>query len=123
MTHSQKILITKMLTGHFLRKQRRGKKEWYVLYDEKVNPKDKVNCKTVDGLERMMNPGKSLFKKDKHKNITLNLNTVRQLHGRTTIKRLYKQKVELLNNHTIYKARNNRKKIKKIDNEKVSYLF
>lgn len=123
MTHSQKILIIKLLTGHFLRATRSNGKKCYVLYDDKINPLQKIHAKTVDRIDRFLDSDLKLWKKDKYGSITLNLSTVRQLHGRHTIKRLYKQKRELLDNHIIYKSRNNRKKIKTTANEKANTLF
>lgn len=40
------------MTGHFLRKMKRRNKEWYVLYDAKINPLEKVNSKTFDSINR-----------------------------------------------------------------------
>lgn len=122
MTQSQKILVTKLLTGHFLRKMKRRGKEWYVLYDAKINPLEKVNTATVENIDRLMD--QKLWKKDKKGTITLSLSVVRQLHGNCLIKRLYKQKDSLDTNFSIYKSRNSRRKlIKKETNEKVRYLF
>lgn len=124
MTHSQKILITKLLTGHFLRATKSKGKACYVLYDAKVNPLQKINARTVDRIDRFIDPKIKIWKKSKRGNITLNLSMVRQLHGRHMIKHLYKQKDTLDTSYSIYKSRNNRKRItKKETNEKVHYLF
>lgn len=121
MTPSQKILIKKLLNGYFLRKMKRRQKEWYVLYDADINPIEKVNAATVDKIDRFIAPQIKIWKRSHRGNITLNLNMVRQLHGRHTIKQLYKQKDSLAINSSIYKTRQRRKKIK--HDEKVNYLF
>ena len=125
MTASQKILIKKLLSGHFLRATKSKGKSCYVLYDAKVNPLEKIKARTVDTIDRLIDPEIKIWKKSKkYGNITLNLSMVRQLNGHHTIKRLYKQKDSLDLNDTIYKTRGRRKRIIKNDtNEKVHYLF
>lgn len=124
MTPSQKIVIKKLLTGHFLRLVKRGSGSWYVLYDEKVNPISKVRAKTIDKLDRFLDPDQKLWKKDKNGDMTLNLNTVRQLHGKSTMKQLYKKRKDIESSGPIYKQRKANKKLnQKQVNEKISYLF
>jgi hypothetical protein len=63
MTEPQKIVIKKLLTGHFLRKVSRKERSWYVLYDSQYNPKLKVRAATIENLDRYMDPQKPLWKK------------------------------------------------------------
>lgn len=123
MTSSQKILIIKLLTGHFLRKTRSKGKTCYVLYDAKVNPLEKVNERTVKLIDRTMDPSIKIWKINSQGNITLNLNMVRQLSGRYLLKRFYKKRASLTETNRIYKSRNHRKKVKATTNDKVQYLF
>lgn len=84
-----------------------------------MNPVLKVRTRTVEQLNRYI---KKLWKKNKHGDITLNLNTVRQLHGRHTIKKMYKQREQLTASGAIYKQRNKQTKKQKAD-EKIYNLF
>lgn len=120
MTPSQKTLIKKLLTGHFLRKMDRGKGVVYVLYDSRTNPVEKIKPKTVERIGRFLDPKLKLWKKHGGR-ISLNLSTVRQLHGKNMIKQLYKQKDSIATNNSIHKTRTRRKKIK--NDEKNNYLF
>jgi len=122
MTASQKLLITKLLTGHFLRKMKRGKSYLYVLYDAKINPIQKINSRTVEKIDRFIDPKIKLWKKNKNGDISLNLSSVRQLHGRSTIKKLYKHREQLQANGAIYKTRK-KKAVKTKNDEKIYYLF
>ena len=121
MTPSQKILMSKLLCGHFLKKFSLRGKSWYVLYDEKISPLQKIRTGTVDKIDRFMDPDLKLWKKSKDGRISLNLSTVRQLHGRHTLNRMYKKKSEADANSPIYKRKSKTKK--KISNEKVHTLF
>lgn len=121
MTPSQKVLVSMLLTGHFLRLVKRQDKSWYVVYDAKVNPITKVRRSTVDKLDRFIDPKLKLWKKGKNGDLTLNLNTVRQLHGKNTLKKMYKQRPDIEVSGRIYKQRKRNKKLK--PNEKVHYLF
>lgn len=124
MTPSQKILIKKLLTGHFLRVTKSRGKKCYVLFDAKINPLVKINARTVDRIDRLIDPEIKIWKKSRYGDITLNLSMVRQLNGHHTIKRLYKQKDLLDTKESIYKSRERRKRILKNEtNEKVHYLF
>ena len=122
MTASQKILIKKLLTCHFLRKLTRKRRTWYVLYDAKINPVMKVRERTVDSLDKYIDPDIKIWKQNKHGDISFNLAMIRRLHGRHTMKKLYKQKHTLDAVGPLYKRKN--KAIKKNEaNEKVYYLF
>jgi hypothetical protein len=87
MTILQKYLLTKLLEGDFyLVRQPRDKwKVWYKLYNGKANPVRWINPRTCKFL-------KNYFKEDTRGRITLNLSLVRQAHGKSTIKILYKEK-------------------------------
>jgi|GEM_PF-5183301 len=123
MTRAQKILIVKLLTGHFLRKTiDHRRKQVYVLYDAKVNPLQRLRPGTVETIDKYIDKKIRIWKRSKDGSITLNLNMVRRLHGRCTIKRMYKDRANLDNNGSIYKSRT--KKIKQsIANEKNYSLF
>lgn len=122
MTTTQKKLVAKLLSGHFLRYFKRGGKDWYILYDAKVNPLQKIYCRTVDKIDRFMDPDIKLWKRNKDGDMSLNLSMVRRLHGRNTIKRLYKKKLEVNSDDRIYKKRISKIK-RKTDNEKANTLF
>jgi hypothetical protein len=89
MTKTQKILVKHLLNGHYLRKWVNvNRTRCYRLYDASCNPVSNHGEKTVNGIDRRL-PYK-LFKSHKGK-LSLNLSHVRQLHGRTWIKREYKK--------------------------------
>lgn len=117
MTRSQKILITKLLTGHFLVRSR----DRYTLYDEKVNPIIRIREKTFRAIDQFIDPKIKIWKTDKRDRITLNLSMVRRLHGKSTLKKLYKQRTQLDTSGTIYKPK--QRTAKKIINEKACTLF
>lgn len=122
MTGPQKILITKLLTGHYLvHGGKRNRKDRYYLYDEKGNVLTSIRARTFDKIDRFIDPEIKIWKKTKQGIITLNLNMVRQLHGKNTIKKLYKQREQLKDPGFIYKSR--KKKIKTATNEKIYTLF
>lgn len=119
-TGLQRKLIAKLLQGYFLRRFRRGDRSWYVLYDQKVNPIEKVNCRVVDKMDRFLPREIELWKRDKHGNLSLNLSMVRRIDGRNPIKKMYKRREELANNEPIHQRRT---KKTKSTNEKGSLLF
>lgn len=122
MTGPQKSLIIKLLTGHYLVKGgNRGKRDGYYLYDAKGNVLTSVRARTVDKLDRFIDPEIKIWKTDKHKRITLNLSMIRRLHGKTSLKKLYKIREELKDPGFIYKSRKKNKK--PASNEKNYYLF
>lgn len=121
MTVSQKILIKKLLTGHFLRRMMRRGKPKYTLYDKNINPILRIRPDTIEKLDRFLDPKLKLWKKNKHGDMTLSLTTVRQLHGKTTLKQLYKHRHQIEQTGAIYKTR--KKVTKTTANEKVYYLF
>jgi len=120
MTRAQKHIITLLLTGHFMRVQRRGKTNTVVLYDKKINPVTKIRFSTFKSIEKLVPHTIDLLKKSKKGDISLNLSEVRKIHGNHTIKKMYKQRDQLQATGTIYNKRS-RKKV--ITNEKVCYLF
>lgn len=117
MTAAQKKIVTLLLSGHFLVKSRKC----YTLYDEKVNPVQRIRHRSIQRLDQFIDPKMKLWKKDKAGRMTLNLNTIRQLHGKTTLKQLYKRKMSIDTTQPIYKLRT--KKVKQTHNEKANYLF
>ena len=122
MTPSQKILIKKLLAGHFLRKSKRGKVQLYVLYDAAVNPIQKIHWRTVEKITRFIDPEIKIWKYSKHGDMSLNLSMVRRLHGKNTIKQLYKKRNELTDSGSVYKKKVYTPKNKEA-NEKVLTLF
>lgn len=92
MTKNRKILVEKLLSGYYLlpwKKHNSGKK-CYRLYDANGTPKENINEKTIRTLDRFIT-SVNIWKTDKQGKITLNLSSVRQLHGSHSIKKLYKQ--------------------------------
>jgi hypothetical protein len=122
MTVAQTILIKKLLTGHFLSQSKSKGKKCYVLYDAAINPLLKIRAGTVDKIGRFVDPNIRIWKTSKVGNITLNISMVRRLHGRNTIKRLYKMKMELSTPYNIYKKRKP-KKLKRQEHENINSLF
>lgn len=120
MTKAQQKIVKYLLTGHFIRTQRRGKKTVCVLYDAKINPVIKIRYTTFKSLTKLVPEEIELLKQSKKGDISINLSEVRKLHGNHTIKKLYKQRDQLQTTGTIYKTRQSRKKVK---DEKVCYLF
>lgn len=88
MTEAQKNLVTDLLDGMYLLPtiNRRGT-HVYKLYRGNMNPVRYVKQKTVDNP-----PIWSVLKRDKKTDrITLNKSKVRQLHGKSFIKKEYKK--------------------------------
>ena len=91
MTDTQKKLVKDLFKeGYFLMKSRnfRGT-EIYKLYHGAMVPVRSIGLKAVE-----KRPLRDITKRDRLKRITLNLNKVRQLHGGSWIKKLYKEKVK-----------------------------
>jgi len=120
MTPAQKILIGKLLTGHSLRRMKRRGKTWYVIYDERVNPVMKVRSATVKGLDKFIDPKLKLWRKNKLGDSVLNLSTVRQLHGRTILKTMYKNRDQITDTGRLYKQRISKQPKKNIDEKNYS---
>ncbi|HXR84291.1 MAG TPA: hypothetical protein VN722_08285 [Hanamia sp.] len=85
MTGHQKYLLKLLLEeGYYLLKTKNlNGVEKYKLYHGNANPVQWINQRTAKCL-------KEYFKKDKKGIITLNLNLVRQAHGKSNIKTFYK---------------------------------
>ena len=84
MTVAQKQLVKDLMDGHFLCKRGNcsGGLSFGLYRDNMI-------------LVRKVNPGKQigqLLKRDRFGRYTLNLSSVRQLHGKNTIKKFYKAK-------------------------------
>jgi len=103
------------VNGHFLRRQKRGKAQLYILFDAAVNPVQKIHARTVEKIDRFIDPEIKIWKKNKHGDMSLNLAQVRKLHGKNTIKQLYKKRLELNTEGAVYK-----KKIKQSKNQQVN---
>lgn len=85
MTPEQKQLAFELLTGeYYLALKKRGNgKDAYMLYSGNQNPVRYYSMAIV----RMF---KMVLKTDKKKRLTANLSLVRQLHGKSHIKKTYK---------------------------------
>ena len=81
-------IYKKLLAGDCFIMKRHGNKYSYCIYDVKMNPLMHVS----DTVHKHLNP---LFKTDKKQRITLNLSSVRQLHGNDLLKQLYKKHLSL----------------------------
>lgn len=123
MTNSQKILITKLFTGHYLVSYKYQGKKRYRLMASKHNSVASVRARTVDKLDQYIDSKLKLWKKDELGRISLNLNVVRQLHGRSILKSYYKNRHSLEQGLNIYKGNNRKKLIKKTTNETNYSLF
>lgn len=87
MTDAQKRLIKELLSGMYMMKKPNHKGEvMYKLYSGNVVPHRYVKAKVADKV-----PVFGLLKMDCKKRITLNLSSVRKLHGKSWIKQQYKQ--------------------------------
>lgn len=86
MTPSVKSLLSNLIDGHHYLKDWSTvqKSRSYKLYKGNMIPCRYVGNQTVRQI-------RDLLKKDKYGRYTLNLNRVRQLHGNSIIKRMYKQ--------------------------------
>jgi hypothetical protein len=123
MTPAQKSVIKKLLIGYSLVKHYTFNRKWcYRLIDTKGTTTEYVQCRTVDKLKRYGGYKKKLFKKDSIGRLTLNLTTVRQLHGRCTIKQLYKNR-QGLKDETNNKKQRAGKKAAAVNNDAALYLF
>lgn len=85
-------IIHYLLSGGYLRawKQPSGR-GCYRLYDPINNPVMNVSTALIKSFERNLNPGQSILKSDHAGRMTLNLKTVRGMHGRTVLKKMYKK--------------------------------
>jgi hypothetical protein len=93
MTPVQKILISALLEGGYIRKWKsHGGSMCYRMYDGAGNPVRSLRPATVKALERLVKNKGSLYKKDRVFRITFNLSQVRQVHGRAIIKKQYKSR-------------------------------
>lgn len=89
MTYLQHDLIKIMISGKYYLASRRAYsgRPGFMLYTGNAIPKKWFSEKTVK---------KSVWnslKKDSHGRLTLNLNRVKQLHGKSLLKKLYKQHI------------------------------
>lgn len=86
MTPQQKILAFQLITGDYylVQRMRRSGAMGYVLYQGNQTPVKQYSAATV-------NKFRSVLKTDSKNKLTINLNLVRQLHGKSHIKSTYKK--------------------------------
>lgn len=86
---TSKVLIVMLLTeSRYLRHRINHNNEaGFMLYEGNATPLRFFHEKNVKEI-------KDLLKKDKKGKLTLNLNSIRQLDGRSAIKKLYKKKLK-----------------------------
>lgn len=86
MTTAQLNIIKGLLHKgrYLLPRMKHSGRQGYMLYEGNANPLYWYSCQTFNII-------RDVIKKDKDGRITLNLNDVRQLHGKSTIKILYKK--------------------------------
>lgn len=93
MTATAKYVIDKLLDkGYLMPWRRHTGAKCFRLFDDKGIVICNVTVATVRRLDKYLDPDKKLWKRDRYGRMTLNLSTVRQLHGKNTIKKMYKQK-------------------------------
>ena len=123
MTNRQKILAIKLLKGWCLVKDTsRKKRPVYRVLDDKKCEREVVPADVVLRMDKIINPEIKIWKVDHFGRITFNLSSIRKLHGRHTLKRLYKQRefIEIIYH---IQTRQNRKKILKAKDDKELTLF
>lgn len=92
MTATRKDIIEKLLAGYYLVSWlNHNRTPCYRLYDPKGNPVKNVEAKTIDTIDRLIDPKIKIWRIVKPNKITLNLTMVRRLHGKSFIKKAYKQ--------------------------------
>lgn len=123
MTKAQKSLVIKLLTGYHWRKSiTPAGLASYRVYDSKSEVTAVLHARTVDTIDRFFDRKKfPIWKRSKDGKITLNLSTLRRIHGKHTLNCLYKDRDKLKDPGYLYKPR--KKQNKKINNETIQYLF
>lgn len=92
MTETRKDIVDKLLAGYYLVSWlNHYRTACYRLYDPKGNPVKNVEAKTIDTLDRFIDPKIKIWRIVKPNKITLNLAMVRRLHGKNYLKKAYKQ--------------------------------
>ena len=119
MTNTEKYIVTLLLKNHFIRAQKRGKRTVYVVYDDRINPIVKAKHNIISSLQYKVPNDIELWKYNRNNDISLNLNMVRRLHGNHLIKRMYKQRKELV----ITKMEMKRKSHNKNSNNEKNYAL
>lgn len=90
MTQTRKHIIDLLLTRHYLRHSVSiTGTACYKLYDPAGSPVKRVSQATIDKLDRFIDPKIKIWKIVRPGKITLNLSSVRRLHGRSYIKKAY----------------------------------
>lgn len=92
MTTMRKHIIDRLLQGCYLISWKNNNgTACYRLYDAGGNPERNIRKATVKKLDQYIDPKIKIWKSDKAGRITLNLASVRKLHGRSYIKQQYNQ--------------------------------
>jgi hypothetical protein len=125
MTPSQTKLAKYLLKGYCLVKHYTfNRKVCYRLVNTAGVTVELLQCRTVEKLRSYTKPRQKLYKRDQFGRLTLNLKTVRQLHGRCTLKQLYKARHQLKEEkELIHKKRTVKKQQKPNGDDKAIYLF
>ena len=93
MRTDKKAIIKKLLNGMYLLKRNNHKDvPGYKLYSGNMVPELFVSEKFIRSLEQTS--PYQLFKKDPKERLTLNLSSIRRLHGNHWIKKAYKKHME-----------------------------
>lgn len=103
MTAAAKEIITTLLAGGYLRPWKRpGGASCYRMYDAKGSPLKSVMKRTVDKMQKYIDPAIKIFKMDKRSGkIKLSPSNVLKLRRNTFIKTMYKKQVSNANRNTI----------------------
>jgi hypothetical protein len=90
MTANRKYIIDRLLEGWYLVPWKRPSgAKCFRLYNNGGAPIHNFRQRTFAKLDSYVDPKIKIWKKDKLGRITLNLSSVRQLHGRSYIKQAY----------------------------------
>lgn len=90
MTELRKHIIDSLLIGGYLVSWKNHRGTYcFRLYNQSGNPERNVRSATIKKLDRFIDPKIKIWKTDKAGRITLNLASVRKLHGRSYIKQQY----------------------------------
>jgi hypothetical protein len=88
MTETQKHIAEKLFNGYFLAiRVNPARRKMFMLYEGNANPVQYVKPSTFKHFDQM-----NVLKKDKLGRYTFNLSAIRQLHGKHTLKTMYKSK-------------------------------
>jgi hypothetical protein len=93
MTKAGKHLIERMLQGYYMKKWKTHSTgaDSFRLYDASGNPVETLPAKSINSITRFIDPQKNIFKTDKFHRITLVPSNILKLHGKNSIKVMYKK--------------------------------